>query len=73
MTQMNEPSSSPPEPRRELLEDARAALLHAQVELDHDNPPEDIDLERARRWVDQAAHAIEEALYELGPGPTNEG
>ena len=70
---MSTSSSGSPEPRRELLEDARAALLHAQVELDDDNPPEDIDLERARRWVDQAAHAIEEALYELGPGPTKEG
>ncbi len=66
--QMSEPSSGSPEPRRELLEDERAALLHAQVELDDDNPPEDIDLDRARRWVDQAAHAVEEALYELEPG-----
>ena len=72
MPQMNEPSSGSSEPRRELLEDARAALLHAQVELDHDNPPEDIDLGRARRWVDQAAHAIEEALYEPGPSRTKE-
>ncbi len=66
---MSTSSSGTPEPRRELLEDARAALLHAQVELDYDNPLEDIDLERARRWVDQAAHAIEEALYELESGP----
>ncbi len=72
ISQMSEPSSGSPEPRRELLEDARAALLHAQVELDDDNPPEDIDLDRARRWVDQAAHAVEEALYELEPGRTNE-
>ena len=70
--QMSEPSSGSPEPRRELLEDARAALLHAPVELDDDNPSEDIDLDRARRWVDQAAHAVEEALYELEPGRTNE-
>ena len=72
MIRMNEPSSGSPEPRRELLEDARAALLHAQVELDYDNPPEDIDLNRVRRWVDQAANAIEEALYELGSGPVKE-
>ena len=69
---MSTSSSGTPEPRRELLEDARAALLHAQVELDHDNPPEDIDLDRARRWVDQAAHAVEEAFYELEPGRTNQ-
>jgi hypothetical protein len=69
---MSTSSSGTPEPRRELLEDARAALLHAQVELDDDNPSEDIDLDRARRWVDQAAHAVEEALYELEPGRTNE-
>ena len=69
MAQTNEPNSGSPEPRRELLEDARAALLHAQVELDYDNPPEDIDLELARQWVDQAAHAIEEALFELWAGP----
>jgi hypothetical protein len=52
ISQMSEPSSGSPEPRRELLEDARAALLHAQVELDDDNPSEDIDLDRAQRWVD---------------------
>ena len=69
---MSTSRSGSPEPRRELLEDARAALLHAQVELDDDNPPEDIDLDRARQWVDQAAHAVEEALYELEPGRTNE-
>ena len=69
---MSTSSSGTPEPRRELLEDARAALLHAQVELDDNNPSEDIDLDRARRWVDQAAHAVEEALYELEPGRTNE-
>jgi len=69
---MSTSSSGTPEPRRELLEDARAALLHAQVELDDDNPSEDIDLDRARQWVDQAAHAVEEALYELEPGRTNE-
>ncbi len=61
---MNRPDSNGPDPRRELLEDARAALLHAQIELDADNRLEDADLERVRRWVDQAAHSVEEAAYE---------
>ena len=69
---MSTSSSPTPEPRSELLEDARSAVLHAQIELDDDNPPEDIDLDMARKWVDQAAHAVEEALYELGSGPAKE-
>ena len=67
-----QPDSTAADPRRELLEDARASLLHAQIELDEDNPPDDVDLERVRDWVSRAVIALEEAMYDPEAAVTGE-